>query len=173
MHTKSNIRNIVKDILSEHGITKAPVAVEDIVKKYGAEVQYRPFKESVSGFSYSEDGKKIIGINVTESSMRQRFTLAHELGHLKLGSGGLHYDQGSPINFRDKVSATGIRKKEVDANFFAAELLMPKDMLIADLQAIQEKTQDSETVAEQLAEKYNVSFFAMNVRLASLGLVSI
>jgi Zn-dependent peptidase ImmA (M78 family) len=173
MATKARIREIVQEIISAHNITSAPIDIERLAKADGAVVQYRPFEKSVSGFSYSEGNEKIIGVNVTESDVRQRFTLAHEFGHLMLGVKGLHYDQGTGLQFRNGLSSTGTDKKEIEANFFAAELLMPQDMLIRDLEKIMKKQKDAEAIAEELARIYNVSNQAMNVRLTSLGLFSI
>ena len=173
MATRAKIRELVREILSAHNITNAPIDVERIAKADGATIQYRPFEKGVSGFSYSEGGKKIIGVNVAESDVRQRFTLAHEFGHLTLGIKGLHYDQGSGLQFRNDVSSTGTDKKEIEANFFAAELLMPQHMLVSDLEEIMKDRNDAEAIAEELAQIYSVSNQAMNVRLTSLGLFSI
>jgi Zn-dependent peptidase ImmA (M78 family) len=63
--------------------------------------------------------KKQIYINNVDSPQRQRFTLAHEIGHAVLHSGE------SVIDYRVNFDAPKERK-EVEANRFAADLLMPR-----------------------------------------------
>lgn len=167
--SRTSITKYVRTLLEEHKITKAPVSVEGIAKKTDIFVQYLDLKDDVSGFSYHKDGKKMVGVNANESELRQRFTLAHELGHLHLGIEDLHYDQSSGIQFRSELASTGVDKTEIAANFFAAELLMPEVFLAADLKKVTTNKKNAEDVVSELARMYSVSEQAMNVRLASLG----
>ena len=58
-------------------------------------------------------------MNTNHPAVRQRFTLAHELGHAVLHHGSKH------IDYRRNFSAPD-DPREVEANKFAAELLMPE-----------------------------------------------
>ncbi len=61
---------------------------------------------------------------------------------------------------------------EIEANLFAAELLMPRDFLARDLESgITIDVLDDDPVFAQLKEKYQVSNRALAIRLASLGYV--
>ncbi|WP_330747592.1 helix-turn-helix domain-containing protein [Chryseobacterium sp. CP-77] len=73
--------------------------------------------ESFDGVSFITDkGYPIIIINKNFSNDRKRFTIAHELGHLLM-----HNENYFPISsFRDK---------EKEANLFAGEFLMPKEVI--------------------------------------------
>ena len=66
--------------------------------------------------------RAIITINGSHASTRQRFTVAHELGHLMLHSLGR--------KFRDVYSAATNSREELEANQFAAELLMPQSFMV-------------------------------------------
>jgi Zn-dependent peptidase ImmA (M78 family) len=67
--------------------------------------------------------------------VRQRFTIGHELGHLTLHHGhDLILERLVRLNFRDATSSTANDEEEIEANHFAAELLMPHDFLRAQPQ---------------------------------------
>ena len=75
-------------------------------------------------------GEPPTGVNSLHAPVRQRFTIAHELGHAVLHAReGIHLDQAFRLRFRDQTSAMAIDPEEIDANSFAAELLMPADEL--------------------------------------------
>src|SRR5258708_3378707 len=71
-------------LLEKLDITKAPVPVEKIAKHLGAQVRFSPFDNEISGMIHIREGKAIIGINSMNHPHRQRFSIAHELGHLVL-----------------------------------------------------------------------------------------
>lgn len=68
---------------------------------------------------------RVIKINMYEPLVRQRFTIAHEIGHILLGHEGISYRDPDYQKYNDLI----IRAKEANANSFAAELLMPKTLL--------------------------------------------
>lgn len=103
-------------------------------------------------------------INSDQPSERQRYSAAHELGHYVLR----HADGEDRI-----VSPLGRRfePKEVEADRFAAELLMPAALLASEARQVRKYDQLAEQVYV-LADKFLVSFEAMTYRLANVGLVS-
>lgn len=60
---------------------------------------------------------------------------------------------------------------EQEANAFAMELLMPEAWLRKDLAKHRKAGTDPEFMVEQLAKRYQMSVFAMTVRLTQLGLL--
>jgi Zn-dependent peptidase ImmA (M78 family) len=120
---------------------------------------------------YVKDGTPIIGVNALHHPNRQRFTLAHEVGHLVLHrpeiTKQIHVDKGFPMLMRDAASAAGVDEMEIEANFFAAELLMPEDFLARSLQG-QSFDIDDEGAVSALAKEYKVSVAAMRFRLGNL-----
>jgi len=112
----------------------------------------------------------VIAINPSHHANRQRFTIAHELGHFFFHSGiAEHVDRDFRINWRRvEESASGVNWEEITANRFAAELLMPTRFMKSDLDKI--PTVDKRTVT-LFALRHKVSPEAMKIRLSNLGIV--
>lgn len=142
-----------------------------MAKRLGAEVRYEPLDGDLSGMLFREEGRTIIGVNALHPKSRQRFTIAHELGHLQLHEGyGIHVDHGFPIwRKRNGRSSQGLDLDEIEANGFAAELLMPTKMLERDLHVLELDYEDDE-LTRHLADRYKVSLQAMAIRLGDLRL---
>ena len=142
-----------------------------IARSLGATVRYAPFKGELAGMLIRDDDERgvVIGVNSLHHPNRRRFTIAHECGHLQLHEGQRAYVDRSPlrINRRDEVSSQATDAEEIEANRFAAELLMPYEMIMEDLL---ESDLDIEDEAElrDLAERYGVSLQAMTLRLRSV-----
>jgi Zn-dependent peptidase ImmA (M78 family) len=179
---RKHIRSIIERLLTSHDIPSAPVRVEDLAKTLGADVRYTPAKESLSGFLLRDhgSGRALIGVNNTHHDNRQRFTIAHEIGHFLLHTGQDVYVQGCSgsglkVSLRDENASARTDVEEREANFFAAELLMPAMFLHADLKSygtfdfLEEDTLGG--VLGSLAEKYKVSKHALAYRLVNLGYV--
>lgn len=166
---RRQIRTLTKRLLQEHQIGTPPIDVIKLAKQLGVAVQFKPAEEELSGFLLRDiDGHKaLIGVNSEHHLNRQRFTIAHELGHLLLHEGEpIHVDRGLKINLRNEAASQGTFLEEKEANLFAAELLMPSHFVCNDLQgkAFLDLEQDILT----LADNYQVSVQAMIYRLAYL-----
>lgn len=94
-------------------------------------------------------------VDASEPSVRQRFSAAHELGHFALHRhliGDSHQD-----NYL--LRAQGMTNyQETQANQFAADLLMPRDL-------ISRAMDQGHTTVDQLARLFEVSTIAMSIRL--------
>src|SRR5206468_3219347 len=73
-----------QQLLAKGRVTKPPVAVEKLARLCGVHVQAAPFRDSVSGVLLDLEVGPIIGYNATHAPGRQRFSIAHELGHFLL-----------------------------------------------------------------------------------------
>ncbi len=167
--TSRILREEAARILKEHRIKKPPVPVESIAAALGARVRYSPFDGDgeLAGMLVRGEGQTIIGVNSLHHPNRQRFTIAHECGHLLLHKGDVHIDRSFHINKRDTVSSQAVDPNEIEANRFAAELLMPFDMVMADLLDRDIDVENEEDIKE-LARKYEVSLQAMTHRITNL-----
>jgi Zn-dependent peptidase ImmA (M78 family) len=159
------------ELLSNLNLLNAPVDVGGVAQKLGAEVVFGDLEDDMSGFLLREKDVVTIAVNKLHHPNRQRFTIAHECGHLYL-----HADQGdrlwvdkaySTIFYRDSNSSTGDKLAEIQANQFAAGLLMPEVLLKEQL------TQElSDVDIFRLALRFQVSEQAMTLRLISLGMLA-
>ena len=164
----SFIDNIVASLLAKYAIERGRVPVEKIAVGEGNTVRKKKLEDDVSGFLLQTREGKIIGVNGSQSVVRQRFTIAHELGHSKLHElEAIHVDHGFRIDYRNHESSRGKNTLEKEANYFAAGLLMPESFLQADL-ADKLIDMNDEELVDRLATKYEVSSQAMSYRLINI-----
>lgn len=166
-----NPQTEARRILTELGIIRPPVSVERVARHLGAHLRFSPLDGEISGMIYIRDGVPIIGVNSLHHPNRQRFTIAHECGHLVLHRNlitqQVHVDKTFPVLRRDDVSATGTEKTEIQANQFAAELTMPHAFLLAELGNSVIDIDDS-VLIERLARQFKMSTDAMKIRVINL-----
>lgn len=166
----TDLRRQVKELLEEQGIASAPIPVERIAVALGATIRRSPLDESLSGMIYLKGRKPIIGVNSRHHQNRQRFTIAHETAHLVLHRDTIiedvHVDRRFPVLMRDANSATGMEKIEIEANRFAAELLMPTFFLLRALKTRGFDIDDEEPL-KKLARYFRVSTQALQYRISN------
>ena len=161
------IRETVEALLKQNRIHKPPVPVERIAASLGLDVRSAPLDGDLSGVLVRNEGEVYIGVNSLHHRNRRRFTIAHELGHFALHSGiRMHVDRDFRVNWRDDDSSKAVDPEEMEANRFAAELLMPTNFLLKDIEEL--KRLDRGTV-DLLARRYRVSPQAMRIRLGNFG----
>jgi Zn-dependent peptidase ImmA (M78 family) len=157
----------------ECGFTRPPVDVERVAKHLGLRVAYVDLGEDVSGLLISKGQATAIAIQASDAPNRRRFTIAHEIGHFYLRhqfepGEHVHVDHGHVITPRNSRSSTGVDPKEIEANQFAACLLMPTKLLEARIKALRTSSlRDSHVTL--LASEFEVSEQAMTIRLSTLG----
>lgn len=178
LSTKRNeyIRKAVEKLLLEADVKSPPVPVERIARLRLAEIRYVSFEGDMSGLLAREGDGYLIGVNALHAKTRQRFTIAHELGHLELG----HLDQCGEqeilvdrhfkVMLRDEKASQASDPMEIEANAYAAELLMPTSMLIAERELRRSGIDyEDDALVHVLALLYKVSKQAMTFRLANLA----
>ncbi|UFH57563.1 ImmA/IrrE family metallo-endopeptidase [Spirosoma sp. KNUC1025] len=181
---QKEIEQLAKNLLTETNCySYPPIDVEEVARRKGIQIIRFDFGEEVSGVLITEKGTSIIGLNPENGHKRQRFTIAHELGHYILGHqrSGMFVDTPeryfTMFNFRNAASSTGELVQEREANAFAAALLMPLDLIqkvIDDLKdKIDIRSQTDESYEDdflvKLANAFNVSTQAMGFRLSTLN----
>lgn len=117
-----------------------------------------------------------IYVNILDPEFRQRFTIAHEIGHILLGHEGISHRDTSYTIYKDLIE----RMNEVSANAFAAELLMPelllRKALVTTMKDLDYDTDgkfsesDIEYIAANTANKMNVSLESFKYRLKNLNI---
>lgn len=149
-----NPEEMAKMLLTEYWDYSLPINPIMFANKLGIKVYKQNSTTDTGSGNYDHENKKIY-VNINEPSVRQRFTVAHELGHALLHKKscdrtGIKYDLGN------------YQIEEVEANRFAAELLIPREALQTFL--------PMGLSFNQLCAKFDVSGEAMNIRLKRLGL---
>jgi len=170
---RRTIEELVLELLANHKVKQPPVPVDRLVKGQSIRIFKQSLQNDISGFLFRDGEKRVIGVNTHHPLARQRFTLAHELGHFLLhGQEKVHVDHGFQIQLRNDLSSQGVDEDEMEANLFAAELLMPRRFIERDLRDLGSiDINDDETIAE-LAQRYGVSLQALAIRLTALGYLS-
>lgn len=124
----------------------------------GVDVYVQDMPWEKSGYLDWDDSGAFIVVNAAHSLVRQRFSCAHELGHLSdFMNRGVRRSAD-----RDHLASQGRDADEIYANKYAAALLMPKNDVARLF------TQGLNT--DQLASRFKVSSEAMQWRLVNLGL---
>ncbi len=142
-------------LLEEYWDFTIPISPEEFAKKLGLKIDLSNDMDTKSGCLDAEH--RIIHVNATDSEERQRFTIAHELGHFCLG-------HGSSLRDTTKANWYAVNPEhEKEANQFAADLLMPA---IA-IKAMVERKNVKDPVI--LREAFGVSSQALYYRLKNLG----
>jgi Zn-dependent peptidase ImmA (M78 family) len=167
-------RRRAAELLTEGQIKKAPIPVERLAELVNATVRYEPLAgDQLSGMVHRrKDGRAVIGVNSLDPPTRRRFTIAHEIGHLILHKNEqFHVDEKFPIGLRNEVSSLAVDEKEIEANQFAAELLMPSDLIAKDIEELPSDIETEDAIS-RLARHYQVSIQAMTIRLSTLGILA-
>jgi Zn-dependent peptidase ImmA (M78 family) len=169
---RRKIESLVRDLLAEHNVSKAPVPLERIAKAQGARIFHQSLEDDISGFLYRDEAQSVIGINTHHAPVRQNFTTAHELGHLLLhDQEQLHIDHTFRVRLRSGASSEGTDEYEREANLFAATLLMPREFLESDLQNEDYVDLLDDDFLHGMARRYGVSVQALVNRLKNLGYI--
>ena len=154
-------------LLNAAGIEEPPVPVERVARYLGIKVDKSDLGRDCSGVLIRQGKRAVIGVNRADHRNRRRFTIAHEIGHYVLHERETYVDTGYRVNFRDLDSGSGTKAEEIEANRFAAALLMPESMVrraFEELAFDLAGTGDDEL--RDLARLFGVSTQAMAFRLA-------
>jgi Zn-dependent peptidase ImmA (M78 family) len=143
------------EVLRRFGLGEPPVALDDICRAEGLAVCARPF-DYVAGLFLNDDVFPVIVVNSRQPSARQRFTVAHELGH--------YYLRHKRPSFAEPGGASRLER---DAERFAAHLLMPSAWVRRYWRAYAANAENRVSI---LAGLFEVSQTALKVRLKELGL---
>lgn len=144
-------------LLEEMDVSGPPVPVDDIARNLNIYLDYIDVMDDVSAVLLRGPDFTAIAVNEKHTDERKRFSLAHELGHVILG-----HDEKLYIEFAapELLSDLDNRREneEREANWFAADLLMPRDWVLRDWKRLEKDV-------ENMAAEYEVSQQAMWVRL--------
>jgi Zn-dependent peptidase ImmA (M78 family) len=164
-----------KKIIISYHYTKnnLPVDIRKIMTDKNILIKEIYLPDKISGVLDTRGDHPIVLVQESHDEKRKRFSLAHEFGHFVLNSSprGVHLDRHT--YFRSNLSSRGTDIEEKKANRFAAELLMPSNILweiltedIPDLIDAQEK--EGLEALEKLATKFEVSVAALTIKISGV-----
>lgn len=164
--TVQEIRNTIPSAFN------LPVNLKKVLSSLDIElVKNKDLESSISGFGVVDGRNKGIAVNGNQSTVRQRFTIAHELGHIFI-----HHDKsftvqkGPTTYFRSDLDLEE-RWREREANYFAACVLMPEDLVFEKFDEFSNEFSTEEEVIYELKKAFKVSEPAICIRLSQLGLI--
>ena len=162
--TAENVRDECK--VTDYGFQNIFEAAEKVGYRV---IRYPIGSESFLGFALIKDTERIIFSNSSQILSREIFSVAHEIGHQKLHLS----EQGKTIIRDDDFNDRD--EDEVEANYFAACLLMPAEKI---LKFIRLELNDKNIKAwngldiARIQTAFNVSYDMALIRLKALGIIN-
>lgn len=153
--TVKRARMSTERLLKTLAILHPPVDVFDVARRLQINVRVENGLQ-VAGEVDSSSSSATVRIRGTDGYRRQRFTLAHEIGHLILHPLGRLWRDDSYIG-----SSMDDRATEAQANGYAAGLLMPLWML-------EPVVMRGKPSVRSLSDLFEVSEAAMSIRVGRL-----
>lgn len=134
-------------LLKESGQRRPPIKVQELLKSRGVARWYSDAAVAGDAKLVVEDGLFAIRIgNEAASWLRTRFSIAHELGHTEF------YDIRERPPRRITPWEIPNRAEERACNLYAAELLMPKELVLAEIGL--ESHQETRVGCHRLLERF-------------------
>ena len=154
-----NVESILDYANSKSLVGAYKLQISELIEDQGIKLSEEDLPPEISGKLYKNENQEwCIIVNRTHSLNRKRYTMAHEFAHFCLHRNGLESFEDTSF-FRKDENKTAI---EYEANQFAAELLMPENII--------EKAINNDLLSlKQLSESFGVSLIAIKNRLIELG----
>ena len=152
-----------RDTRTELGLNPAgalPCVLTLVEEALGLPVVVAALPAGIAGCCWRDGERVVLWVNGTQAAVRQRFTLAHEAGHVRCG-----HDHDVPVETYETIGGKSTDSREVQANAFAAELLAPAAGVRAGLGA-----EPSLNDVVRIAAAFGISTIAALYRLNTLGL---
>jgi len=181
----AQIEEKASQLLSSPAFQSTPVDVIGVATSLGINVAARAMEDQASGMLVIKGSESFIIYNALHHPNRQRFTVAHEIGHFVL-----HHKQAGDRLFVDEKFATYQRagastslvytadesttspQEEREANQFASALLIPRTRLQTYLESRHLAELDDYDLGN-LAKAFGVSEQAMSLRATRLKLIQL
>jgi len=154
----NEISKKVSGLLEKYQIDKPVINVFQIAEDEGLNVKFVKMPEKLKDVAgFFDDNSKSIFVNNEDPPNRQMFTVAHELGHYILA----HEKGKYGVLYRRQMFSIEQAPAEKEANYFAANLLVPKKMLKYTMEKYDLTKKDNEI----LASLFGVSKEMMGYRI--------
>lgn len=159
-----------RKLVDDYALTTLPVDLEKAAAEMGATVVPQPCPVELSGMLLRREGQNIVGLNADFEPPRQRFALAHLLGHLHLHprrelilDTAARYSHGT-------LASLPTDCEEAEANRFAAALLIPE--AVVRRMAVEADARTAAQLLDLLTPRFEVTRTVMAARLMNLGIIA-
>jgi Zn-dependent peptidase ImmA (M78 family) len=182
MHVETDeIESRALSVISQAAALSLPIDLVRVAHSLDVQIHFQTFEDEVSGVLLIQGDERHVMVNKSHHPNRQRFSIAHELGHLVLhDTKGDRLFIDTHLRLYQRVGASTSKaysesgsattpQEEREANQFAAALLMPKPLL--EDAALSRDLWDEFDVSA-LAATFAVSEQAMAIRLQQLDVVN-
>lgn len=144
-------------LLDRFGINQPQdIVLEDLAYALGVEIVFQALAGAEAHLvRVGDKGGITVSTRIRERG-RQRFAIAHEMGHWMLHEGRTQFFRCTAEDMRDYESSS----EEIEANVFASELLMPVRMMNPTFRT----TQPGLNIPREMAETFDVSLTAATLR---------
>jgi Zn-dependent peptidase ImmA (M78 family) len=140
-----------------------PVNIRAMAKALGLVVHDVSMPDNISGILVKVGRSFYIKVNNSHHENRRRFTIAHEIAHFVLHADLIISEVVDDAFYRSPQIASPLESR---ANAYAAELLMPRDLVIGRYdQLIRHGSHD---IVSRMAQDFGVSQQAMSIRLSNI-----
>nr|QGT51458.1 hypothetical protein Unknown280_1500 [uncultured Spirochaetaceae bacterium] len=170
---EENVKNTLKS--AQYIISERSVDVIDVAKRLGFVVGNAVLNEEDDGFIVVEEGAeeimgiktdKLIGVNSNRSLEWKRFIIAHELGHYVL-----HFKKKNLKGlYAHRDHKRGHSELENEADFFAANLLMPRESFEKKYTKIKQIYKNDKEIVDALSKHFIVTIRMAERRIEELKL---
>lgn len=161
------IERLASDVRRALNLQQVPVDVEAAIKNLGGALIYNENLEYEATIQKTGDESFQITLRDRDNEGRNRFSLAHELGHLFLHMGfAVNPELWRDARFHNDyiIARFGYSPEEYQANNFAAEFLMPKE-------EFRQYYAEVDGNLERIADNFRVTQDAARTRAKWLGLL--
>lgn len=164
-YRRKKIETICEDIWNTHNLVPG-FDFSPLLNSLSIQLNYEDLSDDISAVLVIKGSKKVITLNKNNNKARQRFSACHEIGHLLLEhKKNFDISEKELIQYRNVKSSEGTDIDEIEANYFAANLLMPNH----EIQKHVDFSKSFDSNVESISEKFQVSFAAATLRLNYLG----
>lgn len=151
-------------ILERH-LAETPVRVGKLASDLGISVYKAVLPPKISGLIRPSDNSASgfeIQVNKYDSPERQRFTIAHEIGHFLLHTKFIGAGIVDNILYRSSLGSS----LETEANKIAADIVMPKSSILSAVKEFNGQLDDDDIY--ELAQRFKVSIAALKIRMQEI-----
>ena len=165
---KKELSDLAEFIADEYFVDTF-VCPHKLVKIYEISCSFEDYGNAFDGLLEHRPGKFHVYLNSHNAKHiyqpRVRFTLAHELGHYLIDEHRNALKNGLAPSHPSFTNFSSDNEVELEADFFASSLLIPKSRLLKDVF----KRKFSFNLIDELATKYQTSITATLIKFASIG----